>query len=132
MRRRQGGYFGLAVAAAVLLAVTVVLGVVNPVRQMPVSTDALGPDNGERVSDYLARSSRSLAVEPRSEHWALVSFEAPVTTEVVGNSPPVCACRRFCSVFPSTGCRRPSSPYPSQRVMLPSPERASWLRAAPR
>ncbi len=73
----------MVLAAVVLVAVTVVLGVVNPVRRVPVSTDTLGPENGERVSDYLARSSRSLDQELRGERWALVSFETPVTTGVV-------------------------------------------------
>ena len=67
-----------------LIAVTVVLGALHPVRRAPVSTDTLGPDNGEVVADYLARADRSLdAPDARREHWALVSFARPVTTEVV-------------------------------------------------
>ncbi|WP_112299720.1 hypothetical protein [Rhodococcus wratislaviensis] len=70
--------------AVVLIAVTVVLGVLHPVRRAPVSTDTLGPDNGEVVADYLARADRSLdAADGRREHWALVSFTRPVTTEAV-------------------------------------------------
>ncbi|MFC9833500.1 hypothetical protein ACFVKB_06705 [Rhodococcus sp. NPDC127530] len=70
--------------AVVLIAVTVVLGALHPVRRAPVSTDTLGPDNGEVVADYLARAGRSLdAADGLREHWALVSFTRPVTTEVV-------------------------------------------------
>ena len=70
--------------AAALIALTVVLGVLHPVRRAPVSTDTLGPDNGEVVADYLALADRSLdAPDARREHWALVSFTRPVTTEVV-------------------------------------------------
>ncbi|MEV0948774.1 hypothetical protein [Rhodococcus sp. NPDC049939] len=83
MLRRQGGYVVPVVAAAALVVIVVLLGVANPVPKVPVSTDALGPQNGERVSDYLARSSRSLEQPPSSERWALVSFETAVTTEVV-------------------------------------------------
>ncbi|MFC9762284.1 hypothetical protein [Rhodococcus jostii] len=75
-----------AVTAVVLIAVTVVLGALHPVRRAPVSTDTLGPDNGEVVADYLARADRSLdAADGRREHWALVSFTRPVTTQVVGD-----------------------------------------------
>ncbi|UOT01828.1 hypothetical protein MPY17_22890 [Rhodococcus opacus] len=86
MRRPYPG--GTAVpavlTAAALIAVTVVLGVLHPVRRAPVSTDTLGPDNGEVVADYLARADRSLdAAGARREQWALVSFTRPVTTELV-------------------------------------------------
>jgi hypothetical protein len=71
-------------AAVVLLAVTVVLGLLHPVRRAPVTTDTLGPDNGELVSDYLARAGRSLdETDGGDKHWALVSFTRPVTTDVV-------------------------------------------------
>jgi hypothetical protein len=40
-----------ALTAVVLIAVTVVLGALHPVRRAPVSTDSLGPDNGEVVAD---------------------------------------------------------------------------------
>ncbi|OUS96582.1 hypothetical protein [Rhodococcus sp. NCIMB 12038] len=82
---RPGGTAVPAVlTAVVLIAVTVVLGALNPVRRAPVSTDTLGPDNGEVVADYLARADRSLdEADGRQERWALVSFTRPVTTETV-------------------------------------------------
>ncbi|KAF0963683.1 hypothetical protein [Rhodococcus sp. T7] len=82
---RPGGTAVPAVlTAVVLIAVTVVLGALNPVRRAPVSTDTLGPDNGEVVAGYLARADRSLdEADGRQERWALVSFTRPVTTETV-------------------------------------------------
>ncbi|MFE7421860.1 hypothetical protein [Rhodococcus sp. NPDC057529] len=82
---RPGGTAVAAVlTAGVLIAVTVVLGALNPVRRTPVSTDTLGPDNGEVVADYLARADRSLdEADGGQERWALVSFTRPVTTEAV-------------------------------------------------
>ena len=82
---RPGGTAVPAVlTAVVLIAVTVVLGALNPVRRTPVSTDTLGPDNGEVVADYLARADRSLdEADGRQERWALVSFTRPVTTDTV-------------------------------------------------
>lgn len=76
-----------AVAATVALAAVVVsLGAANPPQPGRVGTDALGPESGELVASYLERADASLVdasltdageAEPR---WALVSFEAPVTT----------------------------------------------------
>ncbi|PTR32219.1 hypothetical protein C8K36_1011271 [Rhodococcus sp. OK519] len=75
-----------AVAAAVALAATVlVLGVMNPVAPARVSTDRLGPDSGEQVSEYLDRAGISLQVgrgdDPAAgvEHWALLALDAPTT-----------------------------------------------------
>ncbi|MFC9554195.1 hypothetical protein ACFTWF_25520 [Rhodococcus sp. NPDC056960] len=82
--RPSGTAVRAVLAAVVLLAVTVVLGLLHPVRRAPVTTDTLGPDNGELVSDYLARAARSLdETDGGDKHWALVSFTRPVTTDVV-------------------------------------------------
>ncbi|RZK94095.1 MAG: hypothetical protein EOP30_08925 [Rhodococcus sp. (in: high G+C Gram-positive bacteria)] len=82
--RPRGTAVTAVLTAVVLLVVTVVLGLLHPVRRAPVATDTLGPDNGELVADYLARANRSLdAADGRREHWALVSFTRPVTTDAV-------------------------------------------------
>jgi hypothetical protein len=45
-----------------------------------VRTDVLGPDNGEQVADYVARSARSLDGSTGSDvdRWALISLTRPV------------------------------------------------------
>ncbi|RVW09012.1 hypothetical protein EGT67_12665 [Prescottella agglutinans] len=73
-----------AVLATVALAGTVVgLGVANPVPAARISTDRLGPDSGEQVSAYLERATATLTAEedadPGTQHWALVSLDAPTT-----------------------------------------------------
>lgn len=76
-----------AVAATVALAAVVVgLGVANPPQPGRVGTDALGPESGELVAEYLGRAAASLTDASAADsadagpRWALVSFDAPVTT----------------------------------------------------
>ncbi|MEU5408838.1 hypothetical protein [Nocardia asteroides] len=72
----------LAVAAAVVLAVViVVLGIVNPKPSTGITTDRLGPAQGERVEDYLADARTSLAGGDTDRHWALVSFTDYLTPD---------------------------------------------------
>lgn len=74
-----------AAIAALVLAV-LLAGWLSPVRPASVRSDALGPDNGEQVVDYLARAAGSLEAagslgagdDPR---WALVSFDAAQRVE---------------------------------------------------
>ena len=82
-RLRIAGYGGAAVAFVVLI---VVLGVANPPVSSVISTDRLGPDSGERVADYLARSHASLAGTDTDEHWAMVSFVAGITPDSIPES----------------------------------------------
>ncbi|MBF6414743.1 hypothetical protein IU441_16355 [Nocardia cyriacigeorgica] len=64
--------FAAAVGAAVVVLIAV--GAVQPPRPEGVSTDRLGPEQGESVADYRARAQDSLAGTDAAEHWALVSF----------------------------------------------------------
>ncbi|WP_330231964.1 hypothetical protein OHA40_05405 [Nocardia sp. NBC_00508] len=73
----------LAAVAVALVALIVALGVLNPPRQDGVSTDRLGPDQGEQVAEYLARARDSLAGSDADQHWALVSFTEPVAPEQI-------------------------------------------------
>ncbi|MGQ4599845.1 hypothetical protein [Nocardia sp. R6R-6] len=68
----------LAAATGALITLIIALGVLNPPRQAGVSTDRLGPDQGEQVADYLSRARDSLAGADEQQHWALVSFTEPL------------------------------------------------------
>lgn len=68
----------LVVVAVVAVGLLAVLGILNPPRDLGVRTDRLGPENAERVSDYLARAADSLTVEDNADHWALLSFTEPL------------------------------------------------------
>lgn len=71
----------LSWAAGVALVVAVfAAGILNPVRPATIGADALGPDNGELVADYLDRAQASIAstADPDVPRWALVSFTEPV------------------------------------------------------
>ncbi|WP_309139124.1 hypothetical protein [Nocardia cyriacigeorgica] len=59
---------------AVAVVVLIVVGAMQPQRSDGVSTDRLGPEQGEAVADYLARAQDSLTGTDTGEHWALVSF----------------------------------------------------------
>ncbi|HLS76909.1 MAG TPA: hypothetical protein VK083_08990 [Nocardia sp.] len=75
---------GPARALVVVLAATLfvgffgLLGVLNPPRDLGVRSDRLGPENGERVTDYLARAADSVNIADTEQHWALVSFADPL------------------------------------------------------
>ncbi|MFE4502415.1 hypothetical protein ACFRFQ_21400 [Rhodococcus sp. NPDC056743] len=73
---------GSAVAGMAIVALVVGAGLMNPVPIPPVGTDALGPDTGERVSDYLERARETLDTVEESA-WALASFAAPMTADDV-------------------------------------------------
>lgn len=81
----------VGVGLLVVLALVVILTALRTElpRSPGVMTDALGPENGEPVDDYLARAADSLAVgaagvgdddeeftpDPEAPRWALVSAE---------------------------------------------------------
>jgi hypothetical protein len=88
-----------AVAVVATLVVVLgglyVVGRLNPAPTPPVGTDVLGPDNGEQVSDYVARSGQSLDGSTGSDgdRWALISLTGPVDVaaawQLTGARPPV-------------------------------------------
>ncbi|WP_249645655.1 hypothetical protein [Nocardia sputi] len=73
----------LAAAAVALIALVFALGALRPPYRAAVSTDRLGPDQGEQVADYLARSRDSLHAGGEGQHWALVSFTEPALPEQI-------------------------------------------------
>ncbi|MBF6471506.1 MULTISPECIES: hypothetical protein [Nocardia] len=73
----------LGAAVVALGALVFALGALNPPYRAPVSTDRLGPDRGEQVADYLARSGDSLNAQDDEQHWALVSFTEPLVPEQI-------------------------------------------------
>lgn len=75
---RPIGYLCAAVVLVVLLAV---LGWAIPPRKAIVSTDRLGPQNGEAVAAYLERARNTLQGNDSEPHWALVSFTEGITAD---------------------------------------------------
>lgn len=78
-------------AGAALIVVVLAAGILNPVRPASIGTDALGPDNGELVEDYLDRAATSIAdtADTTTPRWALVSFTDSVDIETVAVLPKV-------------------------------------------
>lgn len=70
------------VVVGLIVAGLYVVGRLNPAPTPPVTGDVLGPDNGEQVAAYLARSEESLS-GPDDERWALVSLTTPTSPDVV-------------------------------------------------
>lgn len=79
--RGVSGVLGGVVVAALVIGALAVIGHLNPVRQLGVSTDRLGPDSGEQVIDYLARAEASLRADDAAPRWASVSFDRALTAE---------------------------------------------------
>lgn len=78
---RTRGVLGGVVAAALLFVALAVIGHLNPVRQLGVGTDRLGPDSGEQVVDYLARAEASLRSDNTEPRWGSVSFDRELTAQ---------------------------------------------------
>ncbi|MGN5240565.1 MULTISPECIES: hypothetical protein [unclassified Rhodococcus (in: high G+C Gram-positive bacteria)] len=74
-------------ATAALVLAVLLAGVLNPVRPASVRTDALGPDNGEQVADYLGRAESTLTELGPDPSWALVSFVEPLDVAAVAALP---------------------------------------------
>ncbi|MCK0092882.1 hypothetical protein HCA61_02920 [Rhodococcus sp. HNM0563] len=74
-------------ATAALVLAVLLAGVLNPVRPASVRTDALGPDSGEPVADYLRRAESTLAELGQDPSWALVSFVEPLDVAAVAELP---------------------------------------------
>lgn len=79
--RGVSGVLGGVVVAALVIGALAVIGHLNPVRQPTVSTDRLGPDSGEQVTDYLARAEASLRSDDAGPRWGSVSFDRELTAE---------------------------------------------------
>ncbi|RMI29189.1 hypothetical protein EBN03_27375 [Nocardia stercoris] len=65
-------YTGIA-AVTIAVVAGVVAGALQPRPAQRVATDRLGPDSGEPVAAYLARSRDSLRGTDSAPHWALLS-----------------------------------------------------------
>ncbi|KAA0926046.1 MULTISPECIES: hypothetical protein [Rhodococcus] len=78
---RTRGVLGGVVAAALVFVALAVIGHLNPVRQLGVGTDRLGPDSGEQVVDYLARAEASLRSDNTEPRWGSVSFDRELTAQ---------------------------------------------------
>lgn len=77
-------------ATAVVVLAVLVAGWLSPVRSASVRTDALGPDSGEVVADYVGRAAASLTdgePDPDAARWGLISFEREVDIAAVASLP---------------------------------------------
>lgn len=69
--RRGLGYGAAAAACGVIV---LALGYLIPPAEEIVSTDRLGPDQGETIGEYFDRTRESLTGTDTADRWALVSF----------------------------------------------------------
>ncbi|WP_327147558.1 hypothetical protein [Nocardia sp. NBC_01329] len=86
--RRTGRGLAFGAAAAACGVFVLALGYLIPPAEAVVSTDRLGPDQGEPVTEYLDRARETLTGPDDGDRWALVSFTeyrpAAVLRERVG------------------------------------------------
>lgn len=77
---RAGGVIETCALVAGVVALCAVVGASNPISRPGVTTDRLGPDNGETVGEYIGRSEQTLADDGMSDpRWAMVSFPDAVS-----------------------------------------------------
>lgn len=88
----------LTVAGVGVVIVLALVAILTALRtELPrspgVMSDALGPDNGEQIDDYLARATASLAGDDDAPRWALVTagwaWTAPEAADAVAGLPRV-------------------------------------------
>lgn len=72
--RRTGRGLAFGAAAAACGVFVLALGYLIPPAETVVSTDRLGPDQGEPVTEYLDRAHETLIGPDDGDRWALVSF----------------------------------------------------------
>ncbi|MFR9773324.1 hypothetical protein [Nocardia sp. SC052] len=124
----------LGAAAVALIALVFALGALQPPYRAPVSTDRLGPDQGEQVADYLARSRDSLDTGGDEPRWALVSFAEPLAP---GEIPQHSGGLRIAQVLyrvPAPGVQTPlvAVPVPEGvQAAADSASYAAWLLPRP-
>lgn len=70
-------------AIGLLVLAGVGIGAQTPPRSTGVSTDRVGPEQGEEVADYLARARATLDRTDDAPRWALVSFTDHLPAERV-------------------------------------------------
>ncbi|MGW5221819.1 hypothetical protein ACWEQA_28490 [Nocardia sp. NPDC004085] len=124
----------LGAAAVALVALILALGALYPPYRTAVSTDRLGPDQGEQVAEYLARARDSLDAGGDEPRWALASFTEPLAP---GDIPAHSGGLRIAQVLyrvPAPGVQTPLVAVPVPEGVasaVDSSSDAAWLLPRP-
>ena len=81
---RAVGWFLLIVAGVVIVVAMLTAALRPGAATPPIMSDALGPENGERVDDYLDFAASTLVDpdgDPNAPRWALVSYDGARPTD---------------------------------------------------
>ncbi|MEV0360614.1 hypothetical protein AB0H71_31615 [Nocardia sp. NPDC050697] len=113
----------LAGAIGLLVLAGVGIGAQTPPRSTGVSTDRVGPEQGEAVSAYLTRARATLERTDDAPRWALVSFADYVPAERV---PALAAGVRVARVLEHVPLERVQTPI----VAIPVPDSAAAVTGA--
>ncbi|MFC8046934.1 hypothetical protein [Nocardia sp. NPDC057353] len=119
-RLRRGLIIG---AIGLLVLAGIGIGAQTPPRSTGVSTDRVGPEQGEEVSEYLTRARATLDRSDDAPRWALVSFTDHVQAERV---PALAGEVRVARVLQHVPLERVQTPI----VAIPVPDSASAVTGA--
>ncbi|MFC8532277.1 hypothetical protein [Nocardia sp. NPDC057227] len=113
----------IAGAIGLLVLAGVGIGAQTPPRSTGISTDRVGPEQGEPVSEYLTRARASLERTDDAPRWALVSFTEYLPVDRV---PALAGEVRVARVLEHVPLDRVQTPI----VAIPVPDSASAITGA--
>lgn len=127
MRRLPLGTFAIVACAVILLSWTIGV-LLSPTRTTPaIQSDALGPENGQLVQEYLDYAQSTMAEAelvdsaPAVPYWALATFSTAFTAQEVADIVEAAGVSRISLVIVNVPVDRVAMPVIS--VAVPSPPR---------
>lgn len=146
MHRLTPQRFAVLVLAAVVLTWAITTALTPTRRTPPIQSDALGPESGQTVQDYLDRAAVTVDAAQSADgdnhaasgdnhaasgenHWALVSFTAALTPQDADGILAGAGIPRVSEVLINVPLDAVAMPVLSQAVPLPPQGEASYTAA---
>ena len=120
---RAVGWFLLIVAGVVIVVAMLTAALRPGAATPPIMSDALGPENGERVDDYLDFAASTLVDpdgDPNAPRWALVSYDGARPTDEAAAAIDAAGIERISQVLLNTPVEGVSMPVIPAAVAAPT------------
>lgn len=121
---RAAGWFAVIVVGVVIVVAMLTAALRPSTSTPPIMSDALGPENGERIDEYVAFASSTLdepAGDRSAPRWALVSYDAARPVPEAAAAIDSAGIGRISQVLLYTPVEDVSMPVISAAVAAPSP-----------
>lgn len=132
---RAAGWF-VVIVVGVVIVVAMLTAALRPTSSIPpIMSDALGPDNGQRIDDYVAHAASTLdnpTGERGTPRWALVSYDAARTVPEAAAAIDSAGIGRISQALIYTPVEDVSMPVLSAAVAAPTSEDSGHAAALER